>query len=104
MSKHPLLKIMPAGTKAAAFRVNVHEWVKKGGFAGINSVRKTLKKAKALGFLERSSVSGGTPDGNVVNHTQTYISPEGHKLETHTHYGVTSQDNRYSLTLTLVNV
>jgi hypothetical protein len=95
MSK--LLKsILPVG---AVERGGKWEWRKRGGYADA-SIRATLRKARAAGFVPVDSTSHDTPDGSVVGSGEYYRDPAGNVLYVSSRLGATRADNSFRMEMT----
>ena len=74
-------------------------WSKRGGYAGGKMIDRTVTKALASGFKKVMNKEGGNPDGSVITSGTHYAHPDGHHLEISKRFGVTKDDNDYSMHL-----
>lgn len=76
-------------------------WSSRGGYRGQNTIRATVDRAKKAGFVKQDTTHSGSPDGNVVGNGTVYKHPDGHTLTVDQSFGVTKDDNHYSMRLKL---
>lgn len=86
-------KILPAGAKLNYAGTGI-EWTKRGGYADA-SLRATMAKAEAAGFVKVDYTPTGSPDGSVVGRRTLYRDPAGNTLEASHSYGSVAADNRF---------
>jgi len=92
-----LRKFMPANTEVMGDQLS---WSKRGGYAGEKSIAKFVDKIKAAGWEEYDSSQHSVPDGSVMGHGTSYISPDGkHIANTSKSYGSTASSNYYSISI-----
>ncbi len=76
------------------------EWNKRGGFAGGKSIKRVIAKAKDVGFHENHMTTSEGQLDNVRFNRSFVLEADAYQdvvLRTSEFYGVTKNDNRYSI-------
>lgn len=91
--------IMPSGFLNRCWTgVHCFEWHKSRGHLGAQMLRRSVEKAKSLGFIRMGCDARGNPDGSVVGNNEVYES-NGWVLTVSFTYGGTADSNSFYATL-----